>query len=109
MARVGGVSLCYETFGSADSPPLLLVMGLSAQMVLWDEEFCERLAAEGFWVIRFDNRDVGRSTILREAGVPKQWQLLVRDQRAATGGWNSLCPGSPCGCCAGFHATARDT
>jgi pimeloyl-ACP methyl ester carboxylesterase len=83
MARVGGVSLCYETFGSADSPPLLLVMGLSAQMVLWDEEFCERLAAEGFWVIRFDNRDVGRSTILREAGVPKQWQLLVRDQRAA--------------------------
>jgi pimeloyl-ACP methyl ester carboxylesterase len=83
MARAGGVSLCYETFGSADSPPLMLIMGLSAQMVLWDEEFCERLAAEGFWVIRFDNRDVGRSTILREAGVPKQWQLLVRDPRAA--------------------------
>jgi len=83
MARVGDVSLCYETFGSADSPPLLLIMGLSAQMVLWDEEFCARLAAEGFWVVRFDNRDVGRSTILREAGVPKQWQLLVRDRRAA--------------------------
>jgi pimeloyl-ACP methyl ester carboxylesterase len=58
-------------------------MGLSAQMVLWDEAFCERLAAEGVFVIRFDNRDVGRSTILREAGVPKQWQLLVRDPRGA--------------------------
>ena len=73
--------LCYETFGSPEAPALLLIMGLSAQMILWDEEFCERLAAEGFWVIRFDNRDVGRSTILREAGVPKQWQLLVRDPR----------------------------
>ena len=82
-AAVGGVRLCYETFGSADAPALLLIMGLSAQMVLWDEEFCERLAAEGFFVIRFDNRDVGRSTILREAGVPKQWQLLVRDPRGA--------------------------
>ncbi len=82
-AAVGNVKLCYETFGSAQAPALLLIMGLSAQMVLWDEEFCERLAAEGFWVIRFDNRDVGRSTILRDAGVPKQWQLLVRDPRAA--------------------------
>jgi pimeloyl-ACP methyl ester carboxylesterase len=52
-------------------------------MLLWDDEFCRRLAEEGFWVIRFDNRDVGRSTILREAGVPKQWQLMVRDARAA--------------------------
>ncbi len=82
-AAVGDVKLCYETFGSSQAPALLLIMGLSAQMVLWDEEFCERLAAEGFWVIRFDNRDVGRSTILRDAGVPKQWQLLVRDPRAA--------------------------
>jgi pimeloyl-ACP methyl ester carboxylesterase len=83
MAAVGDVQLCYETFGSSDAPALLLIMGLSAQMILWDEEFCQRLAAEGFWVIRFDNRDVGRSTILREAGVPKQWQLLVRDPRCA--------------------------
>ncbi|HEY5189758.1 MAG TPA: alpha/beta hydrolase [Solirubrobacteraceae bacterium] len=83
MASVGNIELCYETFGSPDDPPLLLVMGLSTQMLLWDEEFCETLAAQGFWVIRFDNRDVGRSTILREASVPKQWQLLTRDRRCA--------------------------
>jgi pimeloyl-ACP methyl ester carboxylesterase len=62
---------------------MLLVMGLGAQMLLWDEEFCERLAAHDFFVIRFDNRDIGRSTILRDAPVPKQWQLVTRDARAA--------------------------
>ena len=82
-AAVGGLQLCYETFGSPDGEPVLLVMGLSSQMVLWDDEFCEQLADRDFRVIRFDNRDVGRSTILRDAPVPKQWQLLVRDRRAA--------------------------
>jgi pimeloyl-ACP methyl ester carboxylesterase len=81
---VGELKLCYETFGASGSPPLLLVMGLASQMILWDEEFCELLAARGFWVIRFDNRDVGRSTILREASVPKRWQLLTRDARGAS-------------------------
>ncbi len=70
FARVGDIELCYETFGSDQDPALLLVMGLGAQMILWDEPFCEQLAAHGFWVIRFDNRDIGRSTILREAPVP---------------------------------------
>jgi pimeloyl-ACP methyl ester carboxylesterase len=83
FARSGGIDLCYETFGSADAPPLLLVMGLAAQMVMWDDEFCEQLASRGFRVIRFDNRDVGRSTILRELGVPSRLQLFVRDRRAA--------------------------
>lgn len=82
-ARLDRVRLCYETFGSPDAPPLLLVMGLGSQMILWDDVFCERLAGEGFWVIRFDNRDVGRSTILHEARVPKQWQLATRDKRGA--------------------------
>lgn len=83
VVRLDKLKLCYETFGAAESPPLLLIMGLGSQMILWDEEFCEQLAAEGFFVIRFDNRDVGRSTILREAPVPKQWQLLTRDPRSA--------------------------
>jgi pimeloyl-ACP methyl ester carboxylesterase len=82
-AEVGPLRLCYECFGSQDADPLLLVMGLASQMLLWDEEFCERLAGRGFRVIRFDNRDVGRSTILRDAPVPKKWQLAVRDRRAA--------------------------
>jgi pimeloyl-ACP methyl ester carboxylesterase len=80
---VGQVTLCYETFGSPEAPPLLLIMGLGSQMILWDDEFCRRLAARGFFVIRFDNRDVGRSTIMREAPVPKQWQLVTRDPRGA--------------------------
>ena len=66
-ATVGKLEICYETFGAQDAAPLLLVMGLASQMILWDEEFCEQLAARGFWVIRFDNRDIGRSTRLRPA------------------------------------------
>jgi pimeloyl-ACP methyl ester carboxylesterase len=83
FARVGQVKLCYETFGERTAEPLLLVMGLASQMVMWDDEFCEQLTERGFFVIRFDNRDVGRSTILREARVPARWQLAVRDKRAA--------------------------
>ncbi len=90
IARVGAVKLCYDTFGAAEATPLLLVMGLASQMILWDEEFCERLAAEGFRVIRFDNRDVGRSTILRDAPVPKQWQLITRDRRGAAYSLNEM-------------------
>jgi pimeloyl-ACP methyl ester carboxylesterase len=83
FARVNGIELCYETFGSPDAPPMLLVMGLGAQMLLWDEEFCRELAGHGFWVIRFDNRDIGRSTILRHLPVPTVAQLIRRDPRAA--------------------------
>ncbi|HET8979998.1 MAG TPA: alpha/beta hydrolase [Solirubrobacteraceae bacterium] len=83
LAEVGELTLCYETFGSPDGEPLLLVMGLGSQMLLWDDDLCELLAGRGFHVIRFDNRDVGRSSVLRHARVPKQWQLLVRDPRAA--------------------------
>jgi len=59
-------------------------MGFAAQMLLWEDEFCGQLAERGFRVIRFDNRDSGRSTILREAGVPTVWQLLRRSRSAAT-------------------------
>jgi pimeloyl-ACP methyl ester carboxylesterase len=84
FARVGEIELCYETFGEDAAPTLLLVMGLGAQMVLWDDEFCEAIAGHGFRVIRFDNRDSGRSTILRHAPVPTRGQLLRRDPRAAS-------------------------
>ncbi len=84
FARVGEIELCYETFGADLSPPLLLVMGLASQMVLWEDEFCQTLADRGFRVIRFDNRDIGHSTILREAPVPTRAQLLRRDPRGAS-------------------------
>ena len=67
FARVGEIELCWQQFGEDGDPPLLMIMGLGAQMILWPDELCEMLAAEGFRVIRFDNRDAGRSTILAEA------------------------------------------
>ena len=62
MTRANGIELCYEIFGSPDAEPLVLIMGLGAQMIHWDDEFCRQLAARGFRVIRFDNRDIGKST-----------------------------------------------
>ncbi|WP_034268242.1 alpha/beta fold hydrolase [Haloechinothrix halophila] len=59
---VNGVDVCYETFGPPDGEPLLLIMGLSAPMIWWDDEFCQLLAERGFHTIRFDNRDCGRSS-----------------------------------------------
>lgn len=57
-----GVDLCYQTFGDPAAEPLLLVMGLGGPMTWWDPEFCQLLADEGFFVIRYDNRDTGRSS-----------------------------------------------
>ena len=62
LANANGIEICYDIFGHADGEPLVLIMGLSAQMVLWDDEFCQQLATRGFRVIRFDNRDIGQST-----------------------------------------------
>ena len=59
-----GIEVEYETFGSPNDPVLLLVMGFTAQMTAWEEGFCRMLADGGRYVIRFDNRDVGRSTKL---------------------------------------------
>ncbi len=70
IARTNGIEIAYETFGPPDGRPLLLIMGLAAQMILWDDEFCSALAARGHRVIRFDNRDVGLSTKLDAAGMP---------------------------------------
>ena len=64
FADANGQRLCYETFGDATHPALLLIMGLGAQMILWDDDFCAQLAERGFYVIRFDNRDIGRSSSL---------------------------------------------
>ena len=69
-ARANGIELCYDTFGDADAPPLLLIMGLASQMIAWHDEFCASLAARGYRVIRFDNRDIGLSTSFDSAGVP---------------------------------------
>src|SRR3954465_12086933 len=76
------VELCYETFGDASDPAMLLVMGLATQMIGWHEDFCAELAGRGFHVIRFDNRDIGRSKAQNHP-VPTLRQLLFRDKKAA--------------------------
>jgi pimeloyl-ACP methyl ester carboxylesterase len=83
FCTVGDVELCYETFGDPDATPLLLVMGLGTQMIGWRADFCELLAGRGFHVIRYDNRDIGRSTHLRDHAPPSLRQMLTRDKRAA--------------------------
>ena len=58
----GGVELAYDTFGDPGADPLLLIMGLGGPMTWWDVALCEQLAAAGFYVVRYDNRDVGHSS-----------------------------------------------
>ncbi|GAA0412834.1 alpha/beta hydrolase [Microbispora corallina] len=74
--RHNAVEIAYETFGSPDGEPLLLIMGTAMQMVMWPDELCSMLAGHGFAVARFDNRDAGLSTHFSEAGRPglaKDW------------------------------------
>jgi pimeloyl-ACP methyl ester carboxylesterase len=78
-----GITLCYETFGDQSDPTALLVMGLGTQMVGWHEDFCLQLAGKGLHVVRFDNRDIGRSTHI-SAPPPTVPQLLRRSRHAAS-------------------------
>jgi pimeloyl-ACP methyl ester carboxylesterase len=78
FCEVGDVRLCYETRGDAADPALLLVMGLGFQMIAWPDEFVDQLAERGFRVIRFDNRDAGRSTHLTHLPAPTRLQLATR-------------------------------
>lgn len=65
-----GITVEYESFGAADAPAVLLIMGLGMQLTAWPEPFCESIAARGFRVIRFDNRDIGLSTWFDHLGTP---------------------------------------
>jgi pimeloyl-ACP methyl ester carboxylesterase len=66
--RVGEIELAYETFGERADPPVILIMGLGAQLHYWPDGLCQELVDRGLNVVRFDNRDAGRSTHLTEAG-----------------------------------------
>lgn len=69
-AQIQKLKIEYECFGKRRDPSVLLIMGLGSQMVLWPQALCEQIAAQGFHVIRFDNRDVGLSSKLDHLGVP---------------------------------------
>src|SRR5207244_2754050 len=78
QVRANGIDIEYEVFGDAADPAVLLIMGFSGQLTLWPESFCAGLAAKGFRVVRFDNRDVGKSTHLMDRGAPDIPTLMAR-------------------------------
>ena len=76
QASSNGINLTYDSFGEHDKPVMLLIMGLGTQMIYWNDEFCQMLASKGYRVIRFDNRDIGKSTWLSDAPVPSMWDFI---------------------------------
>jgi len=75
--RANGIDIEYESFGREGDPLVLLIMGFAAQLIFWPESLCKGLAAEGFRVVRFDNRDIGKSTHLTDCAPPdlaKLWE-----------------------------------
>jgi len=78
IVKAGDIKLAYDAFGNPDAMPMLLIMGLGAQMIAWDDAFCSQLSDRGFRVIRFDNRDMGLSSSLDPLGVPRIGKLLKK-------------------------------
>jgi pimeloyl-ACP methyl ester carboxylesterase len=83
IAPANGIELAYEELGDPSGEPIVLIMGLATQMIHWDEDFCELLGRRGYRVIRFDNRDIGRSTKLDAFGVPSSAQMIFGYGRPA--------------------------
>src|SRR3978361_116595 len=94
--RADGIELCYQEMGDPDGHPLILVMGLATQMIAWDREFCSLLADRGSRVIRFDNRDIGRSTKLRDAGLPPRVDMLLGRKGSAAYLLSDMADGGIC-------------
>jgi pimeloyl-ACP methyl ester carboxylesterase len=78
--HANGIELAYDEFGDPGHPALLLIMGLGTQMIAWPEALCEGLAARGYRVIRFDNRDIGLSEKMDGAPVPGVLKLAARSR-----------------------------
>lgn len=78
LIDANGIQLAYEVTGDRGAPPVLLIMGLGAQLTRWPEPFYRGLAEAGFYVVRFDNRDVGLSTRIEHAGSPPLGKAALR-------------------------------
>ena len=72
-----GICIEYDTFGRPGDKPIVLICGLGLQMIYWDEDFCRLLTEKGYFVIRFDNRDIGLSAKLDHLGVPDIQKILT--------------------------------
>ena len=70
IVPANGIQICYDAFGNPNNPALLMVAGLGMQLIGWDEALCTLLVERGYWVIRYDHRDTGKSTKFDEAGIP---------------------------------------
>ena len=77
QVRANGIDIEYESFGRVGDPLILLIMGFAAQLIFWPEALCEGLAAKGFRVVRFDNRDIGKSTHLTGESAPDPRALFA--------------------------------
>lgn len=78
LATPNHIDICYEIFGEEHGgPPIVLISGAGLQMLAWPDPFCEMLAARGYRVIRFDNRDTGESTILKDLPAPAPWRVAL--------------------------------
>ena len=84
FAKVNGIELCYEALGDSTGRPLLLIMGLGGPLIWWDDGLCDLLVDRGFYVIRYDNRDCGRSTMMNGAVTPSPLRALLGDNRTAS-------------------------
>lgn len=82
MIQSGDAELCAESFGESANPPVLLIMGMAASMIWWEDGFCERLAAGGRYVIRYDQRDTGLSSTW-PAGAPGYGSAALIDDVVA--------------------------
>ncbi|MES2885504.1 MAG: alpha/beta fold hydrolase [Pseudomonadota bacterium] len=78
--QANGISLEAETFGDASHPAIVLIMGLGCQLVVWPVALCEALAAAGFYVVRFDNRDIGLSEKIRGERDPQFFKNILRNK-----------------------------
>ena len=79
LIKTDGVEIATQAFGNPADEPVLLVMGVMASMLWWPDEFCERLAAQGRYVIRYDNRDTGLSTTYAPGKAPYSFDDLADD------------------------------
>jgi pimeloyl-ACP methyl ester carboxylesterase len=77
LVATNNIDINYDSFGNKSHPAIILIMGLATQMIYWDEQFCKLLASQGYWVIRFDNRDNGKSTWLDSIPPPSSLALLT--------------------------------
>ncbi|MGW5875086.1 alpha/beta fold hydrolase [Nocardiopsis terrae] len=87
LIQVGDVELCTQAFGDPEHPPILLIAGNETSMDWWEDEFCERLAAAGRFVVRYDSRDTGRSTRFPVGEPGYSGDALIHDAVAVLDGW----------------------